>query len=246
MSVDLRIVRWETQHHLSWKRPRKVRLQLRVCQHWIHYKVTSTLSNVLLPSFAHTELLLYNLRGKSPVAPTDLGSTGVQLSTAQPHRWLGCSEAVLSVLLWGVLSLCTPFHWRSVGQMTAVILSWRMGEVWEASRSCQCFSPSPLKGIKETVSDAICTVRGKVWVSGSGCSSRAVQKVRPGMAMTAVSWGWGTQAGYARRFAWFLSGASVISSALITSSPSYWTCQRSGNVSGIAWHPLCFFALVTY
>lgn len=135
-----------------------------------------------------------NLRGKSPVAPTDLGSTSVQLSTAHPHHWLGCTEAVL-------LSLLTPFHWCWMGQMTAVILSCCMGELWGASRSCQCFSPSPLKGIKETVSDAICTMRGKVWVSGSGCSSRAVQGVRPGMARTAVSWGWGTRAGYARRFA---------------------------------------------
>lgn len=76
------------------------------------------------------------------------------------------------------------FHFRCpstpAGQVRyrAVILSCHVREVWGERSCCQHSSPSPLKGIKGTASNTICTVGGKVCVSGFGCSSRTVYRVR--------------------------------------------------------------------
>jgi len=59
-----------------------------------------------------------------------------------------------------------------------VTLSCPMREVWGERSHCQCFSPSPLKGIRGTAWDAICMAGGKVCVSGCGCSGRTVHRVR--------------------------------------------------------------------
>lgn len=67
-----------------------------------------------------------------------------------------------------------------------VTLSCHMWEVWGERSHCQHFSPSPLKGIKGTALDAVCTMGGKVCVSGFGCSHRTVYRIRPRMARTAV------------------------------------------------------------
>lgn len=90
------------------------------------------------------------------------------------------------------------FHFRCpftpAGQVRywTVILSCHVWEVWGERSCCQRFSPSPLKGIKGTALDAICTVGGKVFVSGFGCS-RTVYRVwaqngkdscRPGLGDT--------------------------------------------------------------
>lgn len=70
-----------------------------------------------------------------------------------------------------------PFTPAGQVRCLTVILSCHMREVWGERSHCQHFSPSPLKGMKGTALDAICTVGGKLCVSGFGCSSRTVYRV---------------------------------------------------------------------
>lgn len=102
-----------------------------------------------------------------------------------------------------------------------------MQEVWGES-CCPCLSPSPLKGIKGKASDAICSAEGRSVCQDLGAAAGLCTEFGPKMARTAVRWDWGTLAGDVGKF-W--SGASVIYSGLVTSSLSYWTCQRHKNVA---------------
>lgn len=63
---------------------------------------------------------------------------------------------------------------------------------------------------------------------GLGAAAGLCTEFGPRMARTAVDWDCRTPAGNAGKF---LSGASVIYLGLVTSSLSYWTCQKSGNVA---------------
>lgn len=71
-----------------------------------------------------------------------------------------------------------------------------------------------------------------------GAAARLCTEFGPRMARTAVTQGQGTLAGNAGKF---LSGASVIYSGLVTSSLSYWTCQRRKNIAvDSLTHPIVF------
>lgn len=141
---------------------------------------------------------------RSPVQPTDL-----QLQRSCFH-------------------LKRPFTAAGQVRCHTIILPCHMQEVWGERSCCQCFSPSPLKGIKGTALDAICTAEGRSVCQDLGAAAGLCTEFGPKMARTADRWDWGTSAGNVGRF-W--SGASVIYSGLVTSSLSYWTCQRHKNVA---------------
>lgn len=102
---------------------------------------------------------------------------GLQCQPKEAHNW------VLPASLRDLQLRRSCFHFRypftPTGQVRywTVILSCHMQEVWGERSCCWCFSPSPLKGIKGTALDAICTVGGKLCVSGFGCSSKTVYRV---------------------------------------------------------------------
>lgn len=106
---------------------------------------------------------------------------------ARENRWTAVSAQRGTQLLPASLTVlqlqrsCFRFRYpfTPTGQVRywTVILSCHMQEVWGERSCCWCFSPSPLKGIKGTALDAICTVRGKLYVSGFGCSSKTVYRV---------------------------------------------------------------------
>lgn len=53
---------------------------------------------------------------------------------------------------------------------------------------CQCFSPSPLKGRKETPLDAICSAEGRSVCQDLGAAAGLCTEFGPKMARTAVRW----------------------------------------------------------
>lgn len=53
---------------------------------------------------------------------------------------------------------------------------------------CQCFSPSPLKGIKGTPLDAICSAEGGSMCQDLGAAAGLCTEFGPKMARTAVRW----------------------------------------------------------
>lgn len=162
------------------------------------------------------------------VSPRD-----IQLNVTSPTNRSATAEILLSLkksfpCCWtGQMSHCNPLlpHARGVGRESC----------------CQCFSPSPLKGIRGTALDAICSAEGRSVCQDLGAAAGLCTEFGPKMARTAVRWDWGTSAGDVGKF-W--SGASVIYSGLVTSSLSYWTCQRHKNVAvdSLA-HPTVFVHL---
>lgn len=126
--------------------------------------------------------------GQLNLSPTCLGfgSKPQLFGDAGENRWAAASAqigtqlqaasiAIRSATAEILLSLRVSFP--SLLDRT-VIPSCHVREVWGEKSRCQRFSPSPFKGIKGTALDAICTAGGKVRVSGFGCSSRTVYRVR--------------------------------------------------------------------
>lgn len=151
----------------------------------------------------------------------------VVVSAQETPSWRSPAQLMDLQLPRSWFHLRCPFAAAGQVRCRTVILSCHMQEVWGERSCCQCFSLSPLKGIKGTALDAICTAEGRSVCQDLGAAAGLCTEFGPKMARTAVRWDWGTSAGNVGKF-W--SGASVIYSGLVTSSLSYWTCQRHKNV----------------
>lgn len=54
-----------------------------------------------------------------------------------------------------------------------------MQEVWGERSCCQCFSPSPLTGVKGTALDAICSAEGRSVCQDLGAAARLCTEFGP-------------------------------------------------------------------